>query len=51
MQNSGILPAALEYVMDYTYGTGPSDVDEFFRVKRSWSKIKDKIVGDYIDCY
>jgi len=26
-------------------------VDEFFRTKRSWSKVKDKIVSDYVDCY
>ena len=37
--------------MDYRYGSGPDEVDEFFRAKRSWSKVKDKIVGDYIDCY
>lgn len=37
--------------MEYRYGSGPDDVDKFFRIKRSWSKVKDKIVGDYIDCY
>src|ERR1700730_6933423 len=37
--------------MDYRYGSGPGEVDEFFRTKRSWSKVKDKIVGDYIECY
>lgn len=37
--------------MDCRYGSGPDEVDEFFRTKRSWSKVKDKIVGDYIDCY
>ena len=37
--------------MNYTYGTGATDVNEFFRIKRSWSKVKDKIVNDYIDCY
>jgi three-Cys-motif partner protein len=37
--------------MNYTYGTGSTDVNEFFRIKRSWSKVKDKIVNDYIDCY
>lgn len=37
--------------MDYQYGTGPDQVDSFFRTKRSWSRVKDKIVGDYVDCY
>lgn len=37
--------------MDYRYGSGPDEVDDFFRAKRSWSKVKDKIVGNYIDCY
>jgi len=37
--------------VNYQYGSGPDEVDEFFREKRSWSKVKDKIVGDYIDCY
>jgi len=37
--------------MDYRYGSGSDEVDEFFRAKRSWSKVKDKIVSDYIDCY
>ena len=38
-------------MMDYQYGSGPDEVDKFFQHKRSWSKVKDKIVGDYIDCY
>jgi three-Cys-motif partner protein len=37
--------------VNYQYGSGPADVDEFFREKKSWSKVKDKIVGDYINCY
>lgn len=37
--------------MDYRYGPAASDIDEFFRAKRSWSKVKDKVVGDYIVCY
>ena len=37
--------------MNYCYGTGAGEIDEFFERKRSWSKIKDKIVGDYIVCY
>ena len=30
--------------MNYTYGTGATDVNDFFRIKRSWSKVKDKIL-------
>ena len=37
--------------MEYRYGTKVDEVDEFFRKKRPWSVVKDKIVGDYIDCY
>lgn len=37
--------------MDYRYGSGSDEVDEFFRAKRRWSKVKDKIVGDYVDMY
>lgn len=37
--------------MDYHYGSKPDEVDEFFRKKRSWSTVKDEIVGHYIDCY
>jgi three-Cys-motif partner protein len=38
-------------LVSYKYGAGPDEIDEFFRAKRSWSNVKDKIVGDYIDCY
>jgi three-Cys-motif partner protein len=38
-------------IMEYRYGSAPNDVDEFFRAKRPWSTVKDKIVGDYIACY
>ncbi len=37
--------------MDIRYGSKPDEVDVFFQAKRSWSKVKDKIVGDYIECY
>jgi three-Cys-motif partner protein len=37
--------------VDYRYGSGPDEVDEFFRTKRSWSNVKDEILGHYIDCY
>ena len=37
--------------MDYTYGTKNDEIDEFFKSKRPWSRVKDKIVSDYIDCY
>jgi three-Cys-motif partner protein len=33
------------------YGPGPNQIDEFFKEKRQWSETKDKILGDYIDCY
>lgn len=37
--------------MGYQYGSGQNEVDRFFEAKRSWSKVKDKIVGDYVECY
>ena len=37
--------------MDYRYGSGPDEVNEFFRAKRSWSNVKDRILGHYINCY
>lgn len=33
------------------YGTHADEIHPFFREKREWSKVKDKIVGDYITCY
>ena len=38
-------------IMEYRYGTGAGQIDPFFRTKRAWSKVKDKIVGDYIVGY
>lgn len=37
--------------MEYKYGSQLGEVDGFFRAKRSWSKVKDEILGKYIDCY
>jgi three-Cys-motif partner protein len=37
--------------VDYNYGTGADDIDEFFREKRSWSKVKDTIFAKYLDAY
>ncbi len=37
--------------MTLEYGASPDKIDEFFRRKRSWSSVKDKIVHDYIRCY
>lgn len=37
--------------MDYHYGSKPDEVDDFFRKKRSWSTVKDEILGHYVDCY
>lgn len=36
---------------DRTYGTLSDQIHPFFKEKREWSKVKDKIVGDYIICY
>lgn len=36
---------------DRVYGTRASDVHPFFKTKREWSKVKDKILKDYIICY
>ena len=33
------------------YGTRSDQIHEFFKAKREWSKVKDKIVGSYIACY
>ena len=37
--------------MQYEYGPGPDQINDFFRAKRSWSKVKDKVFGDYINTY
>ena len=36
---------------DRVYGTRSDQIHPFFKEKREWSKVKDKIVGDYITCY
>ena len=36
---------------DRTYGTRSDQIHPFFEKKREWSKVKDKIVKDYITCY
>jgi three-Cys-motif partner protein len=33
------------------YGTHADEVHPFFREKREWSKVKDRILSDYITCY
>ena len=33
------------------YGANGNQIDDFFKEKRQWSVTKDKILGDYIDCY
>lgn len=33
------------------YGTHADEVHPFFRKKREWSKVKDRILSDYITCY
>lgn len=37
--------------MDYRYGSDRDEIDDFFRIKRSWSTVKDKILRDYVVCY
>lgn len=37
--------------MTNVYGTGQDEIDPFFKEKRSWSKVKDRIVSDYVSCY
>lgn len=34
--------------MDYNYGDNADQVDEFFRAKRSWSRVKDEILEKYL---
>lgn len=36
---------------DRTYSTRSDQIHPFFEKKREWSKVKDKIVKDYITCY
>lgn len=33
------------------YGTRASEIHPFFKKKREWSKVKDRVVGSYITCY
>ena len=33
------------------YGLRTDEIHPFFRKKRAWSMVKDKIVSDYIACY
>ncbi len=33
------------------YGTHADEIHPFFKTKREWSKVKDRIVGSYITCY
>lgn len=37
--------------MLYDFGPRADQVDEFFRSKRSWSRVKDEILAKYIDAY
>lgn len=37
--------------MTYAYGLRTDEIHPFFKAKRAWSSVKDKIVGDYIACY
>lgn len=37
--------------MTYAYGSRADEIHPFFKAKRTWSTVKDKIVGDYIACY
>jgi three-Cys-motif partner protein len=36
---------------DRVYGTRANEIDPFFKTKRVWSTVKDKILKDYITCY
>ena len=33
------------------YGSNPDQIHPFFKEKREWSKVKDRIVRDYVTCY
>ncbi len=37
--------------MNYRYGTRADEIDDFFRVKKPWSKVKDTILDKYLDAY
>lgn len=37
--------------MNYDYGNRSDQVHPFFRTKKEWSKVKDRIVGSYVACY
>jgi len=36
---------------DRVYGTRDDEIHPFFKAKREWSNVKDKILKDYITCY
>ena len=36
---------------DRVYGPRVHEIHAFFKAKREWSKVKDKILSDYITCY
>jgi len=36
---------------DRVYGTRDNEIHPFFKAKREWSHVKDKILKDYITCY
>ncbi len=36
---------------DRVYGTRADEIHPFFKTKRAWSHVKDKILKDYITCY
>ena len=37
--------------LEIQYGSRSDQVDPFFKEKREWSPVKDRILGDYIVCY
>jgi hypothetical protein len=37
--------------VDYDFGSRGEQIDEFFRAKRPWSRVKDTILDKYIDAY
>jgi three-Cys-motif partner protein len=37
--------------VDYEYGSRADQIEEFFRAKRPWSRVKDTILDKYIDAY